>query len=219
MFLEIWFKMEDQEIEIINSSTRRDKILNILKNNFKILITLLFLSVIILLSIFFYKDLKNKNKIEISEKFNKSIMNFDQINKNNLVEIILEKDKTYSPLALYYIIENNLIDSNEEINKYFDIIINDLDLEKNIKLLNIYKKAIFNSNFENEENMIKLINPLITDANPWKSHALYLMAEYYYSKNQKIKAKEFYNNIIILNSSNANLKLEAQKRLQRDLSD
>ena len=53
----------------------------------------------------------------------------------------------------------------------------------------------------------------------WKSHALYLVAEYFYSKNEKQKSKEFFNKIINLENANQDIKLEAQKRLNRDLSE
>ena len=45
------------------------------------------------------------------------------------------------------------------------------------------------------------------------------MAEYFYSKEQKQKAKEFFNQIISLENSNSDIKLEAEKRLNRDLSE
>ena len=166
---------------------------------------------------------KKKKRIKISENFNKSITEINNNNeekiKNNLIEIILQKDKTYSPLSLYFIIENDLIISQSEINKYFDIIINDIGLSKEIKFLNIYKKALYNSNFDNDEYLMKIINPLLVNENAWKSHALYLLGEYYYSKNNNIKAKKYLNDIVVLNNANENIKLEAQKRLQRDLSE
>jgi len=45
------------------------------------------------------------------------------------------------------------------------------------------------------------------------------LGEYFYFKNEKQKSKEFFNQIIILENSNENIKLEAQKRLSRDFSD
>ena len=45
------------------------------------------------------------------------------------------------------------------------------------------------------------------------------MAEYFYSKSEMQKSKEFFEQIINLNNANQNLKLEAQKRLNRDLSE
>jgi len=60
---------------------------------------------------------------------------------------------------------------------------------------------------------------LINSDSVWKSHALYLMAEYFYSKDQKQKSKEFFNQIISLENSNSDIKLQAEKRLNRDLSE
>jgi hypothetical protein len=45
------------------------------------------------------------------------------------------------------------------------------------------------------------------------------MAEYFYSKDQKQKSKEFFNQIANLEDANSDIKAEAQKRLKRDLSD
>ena len=53
----------------------------------------------------------------------------------------------------------------------------------------------------------------------WKPHALYLMAEYYFSKNQKQKSKEFFEQIITLENISSKIKVEAQKRLRADFSE
>ena len=64
-----------------------------------------------------------------------------------------------------------------------------------------------------------MLNPLINSESIWKSHALYILAEYFYEKNEKQKSKEFFNNIINTKNANQNILKEAQKRLSRDLSD
>ena len=88
-----------------------------------------------------------------------------------------------------------------------------------MKNLVIYKKALFNADQAEEGDLLNILNPLINSKSVWKSHALYLMAEYFYSKDQKQKAKEFFNQIISLENSNSDIKLEAEKRLNRDLSE
>ena len=181
---------------------------------------------IIIFLIIYYSiliPLVNKKKIQLAEKYNsisnKFISNNQANIKKDLIEIIYEKDTTYSPLALYFIIDNNIKTTNEEINEYFDILINDLRLDKEIKNLIIYKKALFNSDFETENNLIAILNPLINSESVWKSHALYLMAEYFFEKNQNQKAKEFFNQILSDKNSNENIIKEANKRLSRDLSE
>ena len=42
---------------------------------------------------------------------------------------------------------------------------------------------------------------------------------YFFSKNEKQKSKEFFNQILLLDKVDLDLKVEAQKRLNRDLSE
>ena len=67
--------------------------------------------------------------------------------------------------------------------------------------------------------MLDILNPLINSKSVWKSHALYLMGEYYFLKNQKQKAREFYEKIIASENTNPDIKKEVQKRLNRDFSE
>ena len=114
-------------------------------------------------------------------------------------------------------IDNKIVNDKEKINSFFDIIINEIKLEKEIKNLIIYKKALYNSESSTENNLLKILNPILNSDSIWKSHSLYLMAEYFYSKNEKEKSKEFLNRIIELENSNPNIKIEAQKRLTETL--
>ena len=133
--------------------------------------------------------------------------------------MINENDSSYSPLALYFLIDNNLVDNKDEINIFFDQLINKIRLDEEIKNLIIYKKALFNSDFSSENELLQILNPIINSDSVWKSHSMYLIAEYFYSKNQKQKAKEFFNQIILLPDVNIDIKVESQKRLNRDFSE
>ena len=97
--------------------------------------------------------------------------------------------------------------------------INDTSLDSEINNLIIYKKALYNADNAQEGDLLNMLNPLINSKSVWKSHSLYLMAEYFYANNQKQKAKEFFNQIIALENSNLDIKLQAEKRLNRDLSE
>ena len=213
----------DEDISIINSNTRNEKVRNFfIKNKVKI-ISILLTTVIVLIGAYSFDKYKNNQKIEISDKFNSTTLTYSENTKDNtvknLVEIINRKDPTYSPLSLYFIIDNKLITDQRELNSYFDILIKNTSLDEEIKNLVIYKKALFNADQAEEGVLLNILNPLINSKSVWKSHALYLMAEYFYSKDQKQKAKEFFNQIISLENSNSDIKLEAEKRLNRDLSE
>jgi len=213
----------DEEITIIDTNTRNQKIRDFFINNKKSLVlgTLIFL--LSLIGYFSFDEIKKRNKIELANQFNSAIINYE-INQdkkaiNELIYIVNKQDVTYSPLALYFLIDNNLVESKKEINNLFNILINKTNLENEMKNLIIYKKALYNSNFSTENELIQILNPIINSQSIWKSHSLYLMAEYFYSKNEKQKAKEFFNQILLLPNSNQEIKVESQKRISRDFSE
>ena len=213
----------DEEISIINSNTRSEKVRNFFVNNKNKIISGIVILVVVLVGAYSFEKYQTNKKKEISNKFNSTTISYSEKTKDltakKLVEIINEQDPTYSPLALYFIIDNQLISNDSEINSYFDVLIDEISMDKEIKNLVIYKKALFNADTAQESELLNMLNPLIKSESVWKSHALYLMAEYFYSKDQKQKSKEFFNQIVSLESSNSDIKLQAEKRLNRDLSD
>ena len=213
----------EEDISIINSNTRNEKVRNFFVNNKNKIISTIVILIIVLAGTYGFDSYKTNKKKEISNKFNSTTLAYSESTKEitvrNLVEIINEQDPTYSPLSLYFIIDNKLISNQSEINSYFDIVIEKTSLDEEIKNLVIYKKALFKSDQAQESELLKILNPLINSKSVWKSHALYLMAEYFYSKDQKQKSKEFFNQIANLEDANPDIKFQAQKRLNRDLSD
>ena len=213
----------DQDIEIINTNTRNEKIKNFFIKNKKPLISLIIVIILILFSFFFYQEYKSGQKEKLANQYNLAVIKFESDDKDGVIismkEIITAKDKTYSPLAFYFLLDKELISSRDEINSYFDIIINDVGLNKEIKELNIFKKGLFNSDFASENDLLNILNPVIKTESVWKAHALYLMAEYYFFKSQKQKSKEFFEQITKLENANSKIKLEAQKRLSTNFSE
>ena len=213
----------DEDLSIINTNTRNEKIKNFFVNNKNKIISGIIVLIIILIGVFSYDKYLIGKKKEISDKFNSITIDYSEKTKqdttNSLIEIVNKKDPTYSPLSLYFIIDNNLVNDQAKVNSLFDILIEDTSLDNEIKNLITYKKALFNADNANESDLLTILNPLINSKSVWKSHSLYLMAEYFYTNNQKQKAKEFFNKIITLENSNPDLRLQAEKRLNRDLSE
>ena len=213
----------DEDLSIINTNTRNEKIKNFFVNNKNKIISGIIILIIIIVGVFSYdKYLINKKK-DISNSYNSIIIDYSEKTKektaSSLIEIINKKDPTYSPLSLYFIIDNNLVSDQSKINSLFDILIKDTSLDNEIINLIIYKKALYNADNAQESDLLNMLNPLINSKGVWKSHSLYLMAEYFYANNQKQKAKEFFNQIIALENSNPDIRLQAEKRLNRDLSE
>ena len=213
----------DEEILIIDSKTRNEKIKNFFINNKKKLVACTSILLVSVIGYFSLEEIKIRNKIKLAEKFNLVTINFQSQEKqktiNELTNVVKENEATYSPLALYFLIDNNLIKNKNEINILFDELIDETKLDEEIKNLIIYKKALFNSEFASENELLQMLNPIINSESIWKAHALYLIAEYFYSKNEKKKSKEFFSQILLLRNGNIEIKKKSQKRINRDLSE
>ena len=213
----------DEELSIIDTKTRNEKIKNFLVQNKKLIILSITVVIIIILSFYSFQIYEDNHREKISEKFNSAVIEYEKgnISKSTqaLIEVIEDRNSTYSPLALYFAIDNNLIQSKTEVNELFNILIDKTSLENEIKHLIIYKKALYNADTIEENDLLLILKPLINSESIWKSHGLYLLAEYFFSKNEKQKAKDFFSQIISLESANQEIVKESQKRLNRDLSD
>ena len=213
----------DEDIAIINTSTRNQRIKDFIIKHKKSFVSFPIIILLIFLTFYSYQAYQDKNKIKISDNYNSAIIKHKNGDKTEIAlamqEIVENKDSTYSPLALYYLIDNELINDQKKINSLFDILIKKTSLDEEIKNLIIYKKALYNADIASEGQILEILNPVINSKSVWKSHALYLMAEYFYSKGEKKKSKEFFSQIIILDNANLDILKETQKRLNRDWSE
>ena len=211
----------DEDLTIVNQNTRNESITSFLKKNLKKIILILFSLIIFLIFLFIYQELKERKKNRLAEKYNNII--FDKNisgkseTKDKMIEIVNAKDQTYSTLALYYIIDNKLLDNQIKINEFFDTIIS---ISKNEnKFLIVYKKALYNSDKISDNEILAILKPVLNSDSIWKQHALLLMADIYFQKKQLNKSRDFLNKILDLEGSNQNLKQEVKKRLNRDFSE
>ena len=210
------------DIEIINQITRIEKIKNFFLNNKKKLVRSLVLILLVIFSYFGYQEYKKKAKLKIAEIYNQITLKEITIENTNdieqLIEIIKKKDPIYSALSLYFIIENDLVNDDKQINNFFDFVIKS-QKEKEIKNLIIYKKAMYNADIISENDLLDILNPILKSESVWKSHALLLMADYFEHNNNLIKSKDFLEEIVNSELVNNEIKIEAERRLKRKFSD
>ena len=179
------------------------KLIDLLKKNFKLLLSLLIL-LFVIISILLWFDHSNKSKREkISEDFIQAkilLENQQNIKAHNVLKNIIEKkDNIYSSLSLFLIIEKNLETDKATITNYFDEILDIGSIEKeDLNLLKL-KKAIFISENSKEEDMLELLNPIINSDSVWKIQSIKFLGDYYFSLKQFNKAKQYY---LILISNN-----------------
>ncbi len=177
--------------------------------NKKVLIILC--SIIIFIGVFFwwYQNLNVKEKYKNSENFISAKVLLSQDNKVKSLEvlkkIILQNDEIYSPLSLFLIIDKDLEKNKDNIAKYFDQIISIKNLENEDKNLIKLKKAIFISERADEADLISLLNPVLNSDSVWRYQSLKFLGDYYFSKKEFNKAKQYYSDILTLNNSNNDL--------------
>ena len=212
----------DEDIAIVNENTRTSLIKNFFKNNSKnIAISVIFI-IAIVISFFAYDEIKKRKKEKIAVDYNRIIFNTDKYNqndiKNEMIKIINEKVDTYSTLALYHLIDNNLIDDQNTISDLFDKVIS-INKDDELKNLIVFKKALYFSDKYTESKMLEILNPLLNSESIWKQHAFLLMGDYYFHKKQYTKSKEFFEKITQLSDVNPKIKLDVERRLNRDFNE
>lgn len=182
--------------EKIEKSLFNNFILKI-KQNPKLIFFIFVILILIFAGVFFFQGQAKKKNIFISNQFNqaKILINKKQIEqaKNILVEIIRDKNKFYSPLSLYLIIENNLEEDPKKTLELFDIVISNNKIDDENKNLILIKKGLFFSSLNDEENMLKTLNPIVNSDSAWRVQAIQILGNYFYNKGEKQKSDEYYN--------------------------
>jgi len=210
----------DEDLAIIAKNTRKEEIKNFFIKHKKKIYFLMGLILLTILSTFFYLDIVKKKKAEIANKFIKASINYNLKEEahypKEFKEIINSHDSTYAPLALFFLIDNKILNSNEEINHLFNQILNNVNLEREIKNLVIYKKGLINADFQPENIMIEILKPVINSESFWKPHSLLLLGDYFLFKGERQKAKDFYSQILTSQKTNENIFNQAQQRILKN---
>ena len=211
--------MSENQFEVQYDVTKKSKLKKFYEKNKILIFSTILLLIIAIASASIYSETKKKKKILLAENYISAKVYLKKNDKdeaaNILKAIIFANDKTYSSLSLFLILNNNLISDHEELSNLFDHVIENNKFDKETRNLIIFKKAIFQSNFVDESVLIELLKPLINTETIWRSHALLLLGDYFVSKQEFLKAKEFYTRILSL--QNLNKKMYERARVQLEL--
>tara|TARA_Y100000816_G_C26002868_1_gene524091 strand:+ start:194 stop:835 length:642 start_codon:yes stop_codon:yes gene_type:complete len=212
----------DEDIAIINQNTKIHLIKSFFKRNIKKILIIITIFIIILITIFAFGEIKKRKKNKIAQIYNSVIFNSDKYSnteiKEKMINIINSKVDTYSTLALYYLIDNNLINENDKIEDLFDLTIS-ITKDFELKNLIIFKKGLYFSDKLTENELLNILRPIISSDSIWKQHGLLLIGDFYYQKKKFNKAKEFFQKILELDNVNPKLQIDVEKRLNRDFSE
>ena len=209
--------MPDNLIDAQYDVTRKSKLKKFYEKNKFFIFSFIFILIVALSFFNFNLEKKEKQRVLLSENYLQAKIYLEAGNKNKAIdilkEVIFSNDPTYSSLSLFLIMDQNLITDYRELSALFDHLLEKNKFSKEERNLLIYKKALLNSNFVNESEMLKSIKPLLSTETFWKPHALLLLGDYFVSKGEYIKAIEFYQKIFTINNLHKNLYNRARSQL------
>ena len=208
--------MNENLFETQYDVTKKSRFRKLYDANKLLIFSTLFALIIASISFSFYTVSKEKKQILLADNYMVAIFYLQNNERDKgrkiLKEIILANNRTYSTLSLFLILDEDLVDDQREISNLFDHLLANNKFEQEVKNLIIFKKTLFLSNFANELEMVENAKQLINTNTLWKPHALLLLGDYFSSKKQYLKAKEFY--VQILSLQNLNMELYEQARSQ-----
>ena len=198
--------------------TKKSKIKKFYESN-KILIYLFIFILIILFGYFSYHlDSKEKKKILLSENYVEAKIYLENGNKvealNLLKNAIFANDATYSTLSFFMILDQNLIKDYDEVTSLFDHLLANNKFDREVRNLLVYKKALLSSNYVNESELLAELKPLLNKETLWRPHALLLLGDYFMSKGEYLKAREFYMQILSISNLHKDLYYQAKSQLE-----
>ena len=209
--------MNENLFETQYDVTKKSKLKKFYEVNKILIFSVILILIIAIASVSFYSETKEKKKILLSDNYLAAkvyLENGDRNKvKNILKTIIFANDSTYSTLSLFLILNENLIVDQGELSNLFDHVLENNKFEKEVKNLIIFKKALFQSNFVSELELLDAVKPLISTETLWKPHALLLLGDYFASKKEYLKAKEFYVQILSLKNLHKELYNQARSQL------
>ena len=198
--------------------TKKSRLREFYESNKIWLYSAIFSLIIIIASYSYYKDNKERKKISLSENYIEAKVYLENGDTTKAVEIlkkiIFSNDPSYSTLSFFMILNEKLIVESNEISKLFDHLLEKNSFDKEIENLLHYKKALFKSNYVDEEKFLEEIRPLLNDKETlWKGHGLMLIGDFYFSRKEYIKAKDFYTQILTIKNLQPELYDQAKIKL------
>ena len=201
--------MTDKIIDTQYDITKKSRFRKFYESNKVSIFSFILILLISFGSFSYYLTIKENKKIQLSENYIKAKIYLENGKEKEatdlLKSVVFSNDSTYSTLSFFIIINQKLITDNKEILVLYDHLIENNNVDEEIKNLLIYKKALFKSKFVDEFELLSDLKPLLNNNSLWEPHALILIGDYFVSKKQKIKAKEFYIKVLSIKNLENNL--------------
>ena len=198
--------------------TKKTKLREFYESNKILIYSSIITLIIIFASYSYYQVNKEKKKILLSENYIQAKIYLESGNKTEALEIlkkvIFSNDPTYSTLSFFMILNENLVNENNEVSRLFDYLLENNKFDKEIRNLLLYKKALHKSNYVDELKLLEETRTLLNnEESVWRAHTLLLLGDFYFSRKEYIKAKDFYIQTLSIKNLHPDLYVQANSRL------
>ena len=209
--------MNDNLFQAQYDLTKKSRIRKFYEKRKYLIFILIAIILAIIISISFYVENKKNKIILLSDSYVEAKIYLQggkrDKAKNKLQEIIFAKDSTYSSLALFLMIKENLLENDQEKMELFNHILENNKFDKEVKNLIILKKVLSKENFINESELLEGLNPLLSSESLWKPHALLFIGDYFFFNKEYLKAKDFYTQILNIKNLHKDLYEQAKSQI------
>jgi len=211
--------MNENLIEAQYEVTKKTRIKRFYEENKSLIYISIFFTILIILGSIFYLENKKSERITLSDEYMQAQIYIDEGERNKakvlLEKIIYKNDSTYSSLSLFLLLNEDLVTDNNKINVFFDHLLENNKFEKEMENLLIFKKLLTQFDSLPESELLNISKPIISSDSVWKPHILLLFGDYFMSKKEYVKAKEFYEKILSIKGANPEFYDQAKLKLRK----
>ena len=211
--------MNENLIEAQYDITKKTKIKKFYEKNKSLIYTFIFFTIFALFGVIYYLENEENKRITLSDDYMQAQIYINEGEKNKakilLEKIIFKNDPTYSSLSLFLLLNEDLVTDNNKINNFFNHLLKNNKFEKEMKNLIIFKKLLTQFDNLQESELLSISKPIISSDSVWKPHVLLLFGDYFMSKEEYVKASEFYEKILSTKGANQEFYDQAKLKLRK----
>ena len=211
--------MNENLIEAQYDITKKTKIKKFYEKNKSLIYTFIFFTIFALFGVIYYLENEENKRITLSDDYMRAQIYINEGEKNKakilLEKIIFKNDPTYSSLSLFLLLNEDLVTDNNKINNFFNHLLKNNKFEKEMKNLIIFKKLLTQFDNLQESELLSISKPIISSDSVWKPHVLLLFGDYFMSKEEYVKASEFYEKILSIKGVNQEFYDQAKLKLRK----
>ena len=211
--------MNENLIEAQYDITKKTKIKKLYEKNKSLIYTFIFFTIFALFGVIYYLENEENKRITLSDDYMRAQIYINEGEKNKakilLEKIIFKNDPTYSSLSLFLLLNEDLVTDNNKINNFFNHLLKNNKFEKEMENLIIFKKLLTQFDNLQESELLSISKPIISSDSVWKPHVLLLFGDYFMSKEEYVKASEFYEKILSTKGANQEFYDQAKLKLRK----